>query len=81
MRLKKKKIYVHPMTIVMISKFNSNIVTFKHHTIYSIMRIWSLCVAPNPKLKPVISNIFLNTMSFGSSPEVYKPGLNLAQIP
>jgi hypothetical protein len=45
------------------------------------MRIWSLCIATNPKLKPVISNIFLDTMSFGSSPEVDQPCLSLVWIP
>jgi hypothetical protein len=35
----------------------------------------------HPKLKPVISNIFLDTMSFGSSPEVDQPCLNLVWIP
>lgn len=45
-------------------------------TINSIMRTRWVSTATDPKLKPLFGNVLLNTMSFGSSPEVCKPCLH-----
>lgn len=45
-------------------------------TINSIMGTRWVSTATDPKLKPLFGNVLLNTMSFGSSPEVCKPCLH-----
>lgn len=40
------------------------------------MRTRWVSTATDPKLKPLFGNVLLNTMSFGSSPEVCKPCLH-----